>query len=135
MSKRIAMAVLLCIGGIAACGGGEGGGSSGVSESKTLISLSDAEVTTLCAFTTEADGPERTVNCPDDVIITVGQQTAAECAATLTALRGRTSCTATVGNAEDCANDLADLTDQQLCSDTGLPAACAFLFSMECNGL
>lgn len=133
MSKKIAMAVLLCIGGIAACGGGDGGGGSGISESKTLISLSDAEVMTLCAFTTEADGPARTVNCPDDLTITVGADTPAECATDIKALRGRTGCTATVGDAEDCANDIADLTDQQLCS--GPPASCASLFSMACNGL
>lgn len=133
MSKRIAMAVLLCVGGIAACGGGEGEGGSGVSESKTLISLSDAETMTLCEFTTDVDGPARTVNCPDDTTITVGKDTAAECAAGLKALRGRTGCTATVGNAEDCASAIGDLTDQQLC--TGLPASCAFFFSSACSGL
>lgn len=133
MSKRIAMAVLLCIGGIAACGGGDGGGGSGVSESKMLISLSDAEVMSVCAFTTEADGAARTVNCPDDVTITVGDDTAAECATGLQALRGRAGCTATVGNAEDCASAIGDLTDQQLCS--GLPASCAFFFSSACSGL
>jgi hypothetical protein len=135
MFKQIAMAVLLCIGGIAACGGGDGGGGSGISESKTLITLSDAEVTTLCAFTTEADGPAHTADCGGGLTVTVGADTPAECATDMMALRGRTGCTATVGNAEDCANDIADLTDQQLCSETGFPASCAFLFSSSCSGL
>jgi hypothetical protein len=126
MSKRIMIAAFLCTGLVAACGGD----GSGVSGNKTLVSLSDGEITDVCEYTVDLAGPKRMVDCGGGVTVTVGGGSVTECVAGLQTIRDLSpSCTATVGQAEACVEDLADLTDAQLCSDGPLPASCLPLFS------
>jgi hypothetical protein len=120
MSKRIIVAALLCAGLTAACGGD----GSGVSRSKSLVSLSDGERTELCEYLADTV-EERVVNCGGGVVITSRARSVTSCVATHEALPA--SCTATVGDAEDCSEDYAALTEQQLCADARLPAACQAL--------
>lgn len=128
MSKWMMVAAFLCAGLATACGGDDG---SGVSGSKSIVMLNDAEVTDLCEFLVDV-APERMVDCGEGLTITVGE-TLAECTARFKAIKGGApSCTATVTNAEECAKGSADLSDQQICS-LMLPAACQPLFSTACT--
>ncbi|MEO8699853.1 MAG: hypothetical protein ABI867_07405 [Kofleriaceae bacterium] len=101
-----------------ACGGGEGGG--GVDEDKTIGSLTADEVADVCDFVADVF-PARTVTC-DGQSQTIGT-TAAECISDFQ----ESECTATVGDAEDCAEALGDLSDDELCNLSDPPAACAAL--------
>ena len=131
MSKWIVMAAFLCT-GLAACGGG---GGSGVSGSKQLVSLSAAEVTDLCEYFVDLAGAERMVDCGGGLTITIGGGSVSECVIGLQETQGQfPGCTATVGNAESCMEALTDLTDAQLCSDGPLPTACQPLFNASCGG-
>jgi hypothetical protein len=133
MSKWIIVAAFLCAGLATACGGDDG---SGVSGSKSLVTLSDGEVTDLCEFLVDVGGPERMIDCGGGLTLTVGGQTVTECNAGLKASQGQfPNCTATVKNAEECAKAISDLSDQQLCSDGPPPAACQPLFTAACGGL
>jgi hypothetical protein len=130
MSKWIVVAAFLCAGLATACGGDDG---SGVSGTKSLVSLNDSEVTALCKFLVDVGGPERMIDCGSGFTITVGGQTVAECTAGLKESQGEfPNCTATVKNAEECAKAFADLSDQQYCSLT-VPAACQPLFAPTCS--
>lgn len=127
MSKRLIVVAFLCAGLTAACGGG----GSGVSRSKSLASLSDAEITDLCEYF--AEGEVREVDCGGGLTVTFGPDSVAECVTDQREITA--SCTATVADAEDCNDDLQaeiqDSTDAELCSDsTSLPASCLPLF--EC---
>jgi hypothetical protein len=84
--------------GAVACGGG-GGGSSGVSGSKQLGQLDMSEWQTLCEYIVEVEGGEgKVTECGDGVTVTT--TTVAECVADAPTFMG---CTATVANAEACA--------------------------------
>ncbi len=132
MSKWIIVAALLCTGLATACGGDDG---SGVSGSKSLVSLNDGEVTDLCEFIVDLQGPERMIDCGGGVTLTVGGQTVAECSTGLKMSQAQfPNCTATVKNAEECVKAIDGLSDQQLCSDSPPPAACQALFSASCGG-
>jgi hypothetical protein len=127
MSKLILVGAILCAGLAAACGGG----GSGVSSSKSLVSLNDSEVNKLCEYVVDLAGPERTLTCSNGAMGTRGGGTVAECAAdfkeTATA---SPNCAATVGDAEHCAEDLADLSDAEICS-LSIPSSCMKLFQCE----
>jgi hypothetical protein len=132
MSKWIVIAGFLCTGLVAACGGGSG---SGVSSGKTLVSLSDSEITDFCEYAVDLAGPERTVDCGGGVTITIGGGSVAECVTGMQMTQDQfPGCAATVGQAERCAEDMADLTDAQLCSDGPLPASCQPLLGPGCTG-
>ncbi len=94
------MTGLVCVTALAlaACGGG---GGSGLDGNKALGSLTSAELMELCEYVAEA-GPQETVDCGDGV--TVGPTTAAECAMD----PFPTDCTATVDDAEACADAIGD---------------------------
>ena len=110
-----------------ACGGDDGG-SSGVSDSKVIGTLSASEAMAVCIELTEIF-PERTVDCGGGVTLTVGNSSS-DCGSQPPA-----TCTATVGQLRDCFGDLSDLTDAQWCSDTTQPpASCAPVFAAECSG-
>lgn len=132
MSKWIVVAVLLCA-GVTACGGD----GSGVSGNKSLVSLSSGEITDLCKYFTKAKGAQRMIDCGGGVTITVGGGSVDDCVTDLkTSQTDFPSCTATVDQAETCVEDLSNLTDQQLCSDTTpLPASCQPLFVSTCGGI
>lgn len=118
---RSIVSALLCVGLTAACGGG----GSGVSRSKSLASLSDDEAKDLCEYLVDVEA--RTVDCGGGVTISIDPMTVAECVAGQQAISA--SCTATVGDAEDCRDDTEALSDAEVCNDeTAIPKSClAFL--------
>lgn len=125
MFKRFIGSVVLGSALLVAC---SGGGGSGVSSSKTLVSLSDGEITDLCEYSADVVGPQQTIDCGGGQTVTIGDASVADCVADFQELQDENpSCAATVGNAEGCLEAIADSTDAQLCSS--LPAACAALFA------
>lgn len=130
MSRSIAVALLLCAGGLVACGDS----GSGVAGDKLLVSLNAGEIRKLCEYAVEIAGPERMVDCGDGVTIVVGGDTVAECIASFEESQDAApSCTATVADHERCNEAVAELSDAALCADE-FPAACAPLFTAECVG-
>lgn len=128
MSRWIVVAACLWIGSAAGCGGG-----SGVSSGKQVVSLSDGEISDLCEYLVEVAGPNRTIDCGGGVTITIENDTVSECVADLELTATvATSCTATVGDVEDCIKDLADMSDADICADKPFPGSCAIWFSAEC---
>jgi hypothetical protein len=107
---------------LAACGGDSGSGTSGVETTKKLNELSSSERQQLCEYMEDAQGGVHSKMCGDGVTITT--QSAAECATDLGGVS--TSCTATVENAEACAEAAGD----DLCNLLSSPA-CSFIF--ECQ--
>jgi hypothetical protein len=124
MSKWIVAAAFLGAGLAAACGSS----GSGVSGGKALGSLSDAEIDDLCAYVVDVQGPPRTIGCAGDLRVTVGTLTREDCADETRLIRELAGCTATVDDAESCREDLADLTDEDLCSDA-VPTSCVAVFA------
>jgi hypothetical protein len=126
MSKWIVV-VFLSAGWAAACGSD----GSGVSGDKQLVSLSTGEINDLCEYLVKVEGPERTVDCGNRVTITIGRGTVADCVlAVQDGLAQFPSCDATVDDAESCSEDLADITDAELCTNpTLLPRSCEPLIS------
>jgi len=133
MSKWMVIAVFLCSGLVAACGGG----GSGVSGSTQLGKLTDSDITKLCEYLVDVVGPARTVTCSDGEVVMVGGGSVTAC--TTEFKEDRTefpNCTATVSNIENCIEDLSDASDQELCSDsTAFPDACLPLLSSSCGGV
>ena len=130
MSRWIAVAALVWT-SAAACGGG----GSGVSGSKSLVSLGEGERMALCGYAVEVAGPERTIPCGDGFTVEVGPRPVAECVADLA--RRQTefpSCTATVEDSETCTEDLAELTDAQWCA-AALPTSCRVVLGDTCGGV
>jgi hypothetical protein len=116
MHKLICVALLLG----AACGGDDGGGSSGVDGTKQLKDLTSAEVMAECEWGVEAQGGAgHTTTCGDNVTVTV--DTVAECVTEVNAYK--TNCTATVTQLEACTNALA----ANPCDFT--TSACAAIFA------
>jgi hypothetical protein len=110
MKKLVFLSLVLM-----ACGGG-----SGVDDSKKLSDLSADESKDLCEELADSF-PEKTVDC-DGQMITIGYDKA-DCAGTIEPPPA--SCTATAGDVRDCADALSALSDEQVCTATDLPAACA----------
>lgn len=88
---------------VAACGGGSSG--SGISSSKKLADLSTEESRKLCEYDIKVEKGPRTVTCDDGSTHDV--EDASVCASVEGAPVGA-SCTATVGDAEDCFEALGD---------------------------
>jgi len=104
---------------LAACGGGDAA-SSGVDSSKKLTELNATERQQLCEYMVEVEGGANTSKmCGDGVTITV--KSATDCTSTFSQFEA--SCTATVANAEAC----ADAAGEDLCNLVG-SSSCAFLF-------
>jgi hypothetical protein len=115
--KRLGIALLF----VAACGGGSDG--SGVDGSKTLVSLSASEQQDLCEYVVAAQGGEGHVeDCGNGTTFETG--TVAECVADFGDFTA--GCTATVSDAEGCADALSDP-----CNLDSLPEPCSFL--VECS--
>ena len=116
-----------------ACGGGSGDSVSGVSGSKTLASLSDAEITQFCEYQIDLAGPERTIECDEQTTVTVGGDTVAECVTNFQESQDSApNCPTTVAQAEACFEAISDRSDAEIC-EFEIPAACAPLFSAECQ--
>ena len=125
----------------AACGGGEGGGDgSGVPSGTALKDISAAQAADLCEyFVSLQEQPERTVDCGGGTTLTVGinpgdvDAQVAECTAGVQT-DVMDTCTATVGDAEDCFEALEAFSDAELCNEaTPLPAACDFFNDPNCG--
>lgn len=108
----------LAIAALAGCGGSDSG--SGVTGTKKLTELDASERDKLCAYVISVEGSARSQMCGP---ITITSQTSAECTSAFAAADA--SCTATVDNAEGC----AEATSDDLCkllssSDCIALAAC-----------
>lgn len=113
------------------CGGGSGGGGgSGLDSGAPIASLDAGEVGDLCDYLVGVLGPERVIDCGDGDTRSVGGEDATECVSELSAFPD--TCTITVGQYEACIEDLADLTDAQIC-DGQLPPTCGVLFDQGCS--
>jgi len=134
MSIKWIASAFVCTGLAFACGGGSNGGS-GVSGSKQLGALNATDARKVCEYIADLQGPARTVTCMDGTTVQVNAATEADiqdCATGLEAVSD--ACTATVGQAEDCFEAIAALSDEdQFCNDTALPAVCAPILAQECN--
>jgi hypothetical protein len=113
--------VSLLISALAACGDSSASGS-GVSGNKKLTQLTATEREDLCNYNFEVGGGVQVETCQGDSVRT---QTVAQCAASLAQVSD--SCTATVSNAEAC----AEATGNGLC-EALLSPKCMFLFT--CGG-
>jgi len=94
------------------------GGDDGVSDSKRLADLSTSEASDVCNGLVEAY-PKRTVQCVG-FSFPVGYS-ADDC---LDQDPAAPACTATVGDLRECAEVMYNKTDEQLCMDEAVPAAC-----------
>lgn len=136
-------AMLLCTGLALGCGGGSGGGgTTGIPENTLIADVTPDQAADLCEFFIGLqESPERTIDCngepttvginPEDI-----DEAVAECTAGIQS-DVMPGCPVTVGEAEDCFNALADLTDTdaEICEGTEmLPAACDELFSNDLCG-
>jgi hypothetical protein len=116
-----------------ACGGGSGDSGSGVDGGKTLVSLNDGEITQLCEYQADVEGGARTVTCPDGEL-TIEPTPVAECVENFQDSQDAApNCTVTVSQLEACAEDIAALSDAEIC-ENDLPASCAPLFAPACQG-
>ncbi|HEY5950152.1 MAG TPA: hypothetical protein VIV40_31870 [Kofleriaceae bacterium] len=110
------MLPLILIASLAACSDSGSGSGSGVDTTKKLNQLSGDERQQLCEYMVEAEGGVHSKMCGDGLNITV--QSATECTSSLATFSA--SCTATVDNAEACAeaagDDLCNLLSSQACS-------------------
>lgn len=125
--KWIVVAGLLYAGLATACGGDDG---SGVSGSKTLVSLSDSEAMDVCDYAVDVAGAaDRTVDCGGGATVHIGPGSVSVCVMGIQAIKTVSpSCTATVDNFESCAEAFASATDAEVCSDS-LPTACEAQFA------
>jgi len=125
---------LVAVVAIAACSGGESPGS-GVPRNTPLVMLTDAEITKLCTYTVGL-GPI-TGDCGNGEHVTIGKLTVDECFAQYVQRRELfTSCTATVGDVEDCTVDFLPFTPQMLCKNPiDFPPPCVVVFTEVCGGL
>lgn len=129
MSKWVIGSVVLCTAlSAAACGGG-----SGVTGSKTLVSLSNGEITDLCEYLIDVGGPARTIECENGDTVITGGDSVTDCIVDLQMSRDADpDCAATVDNAESCIEAFADRSVAQICDDD-IPVACLPLF--QCSDL
>ncbi|HEU0037181.1 MAG TPA: hypothetical protein VFQ53_41510 [Kofleriaceae bacterium] len=119
-----------------ACGGGKGGGGSGVSGSKTIVQLDATEVRKLCEYLVDVAGPMRTVTCSDGSTVTVGGGTVDECVSSFQEDQlMHPMCMVTVAQFEDCIEDTSAFSDAQFCDpNTAIPPSCTPLLSAACSG-
>ncbi|MEO8706801.1 MAG: hypothetical protein ABI867_42635 [Kofleriaceae bacterium] len=122
MTKWIASA-FLCTGLAFACGGGDGGVDSDV----LVADLSDDEAADECAFLVD-EHPPFDVDC-DGTTVTIGFDSDAECVGSLPT---DPACDVTVGEFEDCFDDLDDAADEDICA-ADFPVSCDALMAAECN--
>ena len=98
---------------LAACS--DSGSGSRLDGSKKLTALDSSERQQLCNYMVEAEGGEHEKTCNG---VTISVKSAAECATSLGSFSA--SCTATVDNAEACAeaagDDLCNLLSSSACS-------------------
>ena len=90
---RNSLVIVLLIG----CGGG--GGKSGVSSDKHIVDLNATEVSDFCAYEVDVQMAPRTVDCGNGLMVTLKDKAA--CVASFAQFIA--SCTATVSQAETCA--------------------------------
>jgi hypothetical protein len=106
----------------AACGGGDSGSDSGIDQSKNVTSLSASEVQTFCKWAlAEQGGPGHEMMCGAGSSATV--ETQANCETRYGHFTS--TCTATVGDAEDCVRAIA----ADLCALVPEGNACQPLFA------
>lgn len=106
-----------------------GGGGSGVSGSKRLGSLSDAEARQLCEYASDEFGPPRTITCNGQTIEFNGIDDG-DCATAMGSEIPET-CPATVSQYEDCIEAIG--ADPCVIVAEVPPAVCAFLADPACN--
>lgn len=101
---------------LVACSDSGSSSGSGVDGTKKLTALSATERQQVCEYMVQAEGGPQSKTCGNG--ITVSVKTAADCTTGLAAFSA--SCTATVDNAEACAeaagDDLCNLLNSQACS-------------------
>lgn len=103
----------------AACSDSGSSSGSGVEPTKKLTALDTNERQELCNYMVEAEGGVHSKMCGDGLTISV--KSAADCVSGLTAFKS--TCAATVDNAEACAEAAGD----DLCNLVSSPS-CTFLF-------
>jgi len=103
---------------------GCGGGDDGPSSSKKLADLSNSEATDLC-HSFASDYPPKTVDCGADGTTTFGFDDA-DCTGSDNTFDS--TCTATVGDLRDCADDLYNESDADICNQV-VPPSCAAVSS------
>ncbi len=107
---------------VVGCSDSGSSSGSGVDAGKKLIELTASERQQVCAYMVEAEGGVHSKMCGDGLTITV--KSAAECTTSVAAFS--TTCTATVDNAETCAEAAGD----DLCNLLSSPA-CSFLLQCQ----
>src|SRR5262249_5874770 len=117
---RLAPFILLT--SIVACSDSGSSSGSGVDSTKKLTALSTSERQKLCDYMVEAEGGVHSKMCGNGLTITV--KGASECTTNFAALSA--TCTATVDNAETC----AEAGGEDLCNLVTSPA-CSFL--IQCS--
>lgn len=118
--------VLICIVFVFGCGGGGSDSGSGVDPATTLGALTPDEVTDVCEY---AASLSRTVDCDgDDVESTTDVGGCVEIVDDFL-----DTCESTVADLEACFEDLAALSDDEVC-ELEAPASCSFLGDPTCLG-
>jgi hypothetical protein len=142
---KIALAVCLVSCSFAAASGvgcssstSGGGGRSGVTESKSLNSLTDSDKRSLCDWVAGqlgGYGHKQTQTCTiNGQSVTVSRSAPTDQTTCVNELNIPASCTATVSQAEDCEIANAGQTDLCAAATSGPPAVCAPLESAACTG-
>lgn len=133
MSKRLFASACLLTGLAFACGGGSGGGGSGLPGTKRVIDLTTAEIDQFCTFVVAAF-PTRTVTCSGEMVMFGSDK--ASCISKAPTPSTTPNCMATVSQSEACFDALGALTDAQVCTFIGggpAPTACAAVDSPTCT--
>lgn len=127
-------AALLCCGLAFACGGGKGGGGSGVPSSTLISDVTPDQAADLCeSFIATQESPERTIDCNGEPV-TVGinpediDAAVAECTAGIQS-DVMDGCPVTVGEAEACFDALSGFSDAAICEGVMIPPECDELFN------
>jgi hypothetical protein len=94
---------VLVIAGVCACGG-DPARPVDPPESSLLVGLSATQIESLCGWEAGVFGDPRTVTCSNGDSVTISDES--ECESGFANLPA--TCTATVGNAEDCVDSVAD---------------------------
>lgn len=114
---------------MAACGGG-----GPVSSSTQLKDVTPAEAVDECKYLAD-QYPPRKVTCTENgqsTTLTIGND-GTKCS-TATTDDVPDTCTATVGDLEDCDDAIYSLSDDEICNSTSEPAACAAIDADSCSG-
>ena len=125
-----AMKKIVLVSFLVACGGG----GSGVDSGKKLHDLSVAELNEECNYSFDTY-PKKTVTCPDGSTVSTGQdpaKRATSCNATVNDVPA--TCTVTVGQAEQCIEDIYNEPAATVCNPNAtFPPSCAPLFNASCQ--